>query len=219
MGEIIRFNHARASSSSRAAKAANLSALKPAVEARSVASTADHHSAGILLRWPHLVTRGTVVPTSDAIAASEGQSFTTARNESMSVMTRNLGQSVLKRKAILSLDGRNPLGHTVRMVESEAEAIYKREFRARVKESRVAAALKQWEIADALGMTQDKYKQYETRSLLPHHLIGRFCVICHINPEWLITGHGQKAIQPLRAIAHEPEQEAKLKPARKRRVA
>ena len=105
------------------------------------------------------------------------------------------------------------------MAESEAEAIYKREFRGRVKESRVASALKQWEIAEALGMTQDKYKQYETRSLLPHHLIGRFCVICHINPEWLITGRGTKAIQPLKTVAKEPEQEPKLKPARKRRAA
>jgi len=105
------------------------------------------------------------------------------------------------------------------MAETDAEVQYKLEFRARVKESRVAAKLKQWQIAETLGMTQDKYKQYETRSLLPHHLIGRFCVICHVNPEWLITGHGQKAIQPLKAVASEPQPEVRAKPAKKRKVA
>ena len=220
MSEIIRFqNHARTSAGSRAAKAVSFSALKPADAALSVARTEDHHSAGILLRWPHFVTRGTVVPTSDAIASREGQSSMIERNDVICVMPPLIGQSVLKGKAILSLDDKLSLGHTVRMAETDAEVQYKLEFRARVKESRVAAKLKQWQIAETLGMTQDKYKQYETRSLLPHHLIGRFCVICHVNPEWLITGHGQKAIQPLKAVAAEPEQEVKLKPARKRRVA
>jgi DNA-binding transcriptional regulator YiaG len=216
MSEIIRFqDHARTSAGSRAAKAVNVSALKPADAARSVASTDDHHSAGILFLCPHLVTRGTVVPTSDAIASREGQSSIIARNDVICVIPPLIGQSVLKRKAILSLDGKLSLGHTVRMAETESEAQYKLEFRARVKESRVAAKLKQWQIAEALGMTQDKYKQYESRSLLPHHLIGRFCVICRVNPEWLITGHGPRAIQPLKTVAGEPEPVARPKPTRK----
>jgi hypothetical protein len=218
MGGIIRY-HARASAGSRAANVISFSAFKPAADARSVAKTEDHHSAGILFLCPHFVTRGTVVPTSDAIASREGQSSIIARNDVICVMPPLIGQSVLKGKAILSLDGKLSLGHTVRMAETDAEAQYKIELRARVKESRVAAKLKQWQIAEALGMTQDKYKQYETRSLLPHHLIGRFCVICHINPEWLITGHGQKAIQPLKAVASEPQPEVRAKPAKKRKVA
>jgi transcriptional regulator with XRE-family HTH domain len=84
------------------------------------------------------------------------------------------------------------------MAETETESQYKRGFIGRVREARIARALKQWQIADALGMAQDKYKQYETRSYLPHHLIGRFCVICRVDPDWLITGHGKRSPKGLR---------------------
>lgn len=91
------------------------------------------------------------------------------------------------------------------MADSETESQYKQAFMARVAQARIARNLKQWQIAEALGMPQDKYKQYESRSLLPHHLIGRFCIICRVDPEWLLTGRGQKALQPLQAV-ESPEQ-------------
>jgi transcriptional regulator with XRE-family HTH domain len=78
------------------------------------------------------------------------------------------------------------------MAGSKTEAQYKQAFIARVKAARNAADMTQQQIADALGMPQDKYKQYETRTLLPHHLIGRFCIITRAYPEWLVTGRGQK---------------------------
>jgi hypothetical protein len=88
------------------------------------------------------------------------------------------------------------LGHSVRMAEPETELEYKQQFILRVTESRTASGMKQWQIAEAMGIPQDKYKQYETRSLMPHHLIGRFCIICRVDPEWLVTGRGKKPTGP-----------------------
>jgi predicted XRE-type DNA-binding protein len=82
------------------------------------------------------------------------------------------------------------------MAEPEAELEYKQQFILRVTKSRTASGMKQWQIAEAMGIPQDRYKQYETRSLMPHHLIGRFCIICRVDPEWLVTGRGKKPTGP-----------------------
>lgn len=105
------------------------------------------------------------------------------------------------------------------MPESETETQYKQRFIERVAQSRIAVALKQWEIAEAMGIAQDKYKQYEKRSLLPHYLIGRFCIICRVDPEWLVTGKGKKPLKPLKLATSEPEPVAKPKRGRARRAA
>jgi transcriptional regulator with XRE-family HTH domain len=81
------------------------------------------------------------------------------------------------------------------MAGSKTEAQYKQAFIERVKAARDAVDMTQQQIADALGMPQDRYKQYESRSLLPHHLIGRFCIITRADPEWLVTGRGQKPLK------------------------
>lgn len=120
----------------------------------------------------------------------------------------------------MALDGKNRLGHTVPMADSETEVQFKQEFIARVKSSRIATGLKQWQMAEALGnMPQDKYKQYESRSLLPHHLIGRFCLICRVDPSWLVTGQGEKALKPLQVAHSEPGPIAKPKRARRSKAA
>lgn len=105
------------------------------------------------------------------------------------------------------------------MADSETETEFKQRFTKRVKDARTALGWKQWQMADALDMPQDKYKQYEGRTLLPHHLIGRFCLITHVDPEWLLTGRGQKPIKALAVVPHEPAAAAKPKRARGRRVA
>ena len=96
----------------------------------------------------------------------------------------------------MALDTVMSLGHSVRMAEPETELEYKQRFILRITESRTASGMKQWQIAEAMGIPQDKYKQYETRSLMPHHLIGRFCIICRVGPEWLVTGRGKKPTGP-----------------------
>lgn len=68
---------------------------------------------------------------------------------------------------------------------------------ARVAAARAALGWKQWQMAEALDMPQDKYKQYEKRSLLPHHLIRRFCLISRIDMEWLLTGRGKMRLGEL----------------------
>lgn len=112
------------------------------------------------------------------------------------------------------MDGTLSLGQNVRMSESDVETKYKQEFMDRIRQARIARNLKQWQMGEALGMPQDKYKQYEGRSLLPHHLIGRFCIVTRVDPVWLLTGHGEKAIKPTRLAASEPAPVSK--PKRKR---
>ena len=69
-------------------------------------------------------------------------------------------------------------------------------------------------------MPQDKYKQYEGRSLLPHHLIRRFCLIARIDLEWLMTGQGKMRTAPLPDIIPDIQPARSTKPGRaKRKVA
>lgn len=112
------------------------------------------------------------------------------------------------------------LGHNVRMVQSETEAQFKQRFTKRIKEARIALGWKQWQMADALGITQDKYKHYESRSLLPHHQMGRFCLITRTDPEWLLTGQGQKPLKPIHPVeSTEPVQRKAPRKAKAKRAA
>lgn len=222
MGKIVRFperHHVR-TSCSRAARLVSKAADIPLERAFSVKSKEAQYSAGMLSRCHHLDTWAADTPGSSTARPSRDfpQSSMMLRNVVKLVMPKRIGPSVLKRKAFLSLDQKKSVGHTVPMSDSETEAEYKQAFMQRVKEARIARGLKQWEMAEALvpGMPQDKYKQYEGRSLLPHHLMGRFCLICRVDPEWLLTGKGKKALKPLREI--EAPASTKPVPVRKKSV-
>lgn len=218
MGVLYFPAHVRASSFVRT-KDTSISGVTPPDRAFSVERIADHFSTGMRFRCRHLITAGKLVETSDARSSREGHKSITSRNERILAMAHVLGQSVLKRKANLSLDRKNLLGHTVRMAESDSETQFKQAFTERVKAARIANNYKQWEMAEALGMPQDKYKQYEGRSYLPHHLIGRFCILCHIDPEWLMTGRGQKPLKLPHVVATEPEPVRKPKKVKRSRAA
>lgn len=99
-------------------------------------------------------------------------------------MEHILGQLVLKCKDVLSYDAEPARGDNTPMSRTE----YKRAFIARTKAARESAKLTQQQIADALRIPQDRYKQYETRSLLPHDLIPGFCLVTKIDPADLFTG-------------------------------
>lgn len=222
MGMLIRFPHRHARTSrktSRAAKAVKSSAVTPPSIALRVTRTADHHSAGMLSRCHHLETAEAPAPMSAAMASREVQSSMIARNDANFDMASRIGQTVLKIKDNRSLDCELPLGHNVRMPDSDAEAQFKQSFIKRVKQARAALGWKQWQMAEALDMPQDRYKQYESRSLLPHHLIGRFCLVTRVAPEWLLTGRGEKPIQSLKLAAGEPQKAAKPKRSRATRAA
>lgn len=111
------------------------------------------------------------------------------------------------------------LGQTVRMSESDLETQYKEEFTARVKAARIATGMKQWQVAEALGVPQDHYKHWEKSRLMPHHLIGRFCLVTRVDPVWIMTGHGEKPLKALHVAASEPAPVAKPKRARSRKAA
>jgi ribosome-binding protein aMBF1 (putative translation factor) len=216
---IIYLEEHLASAFSRAAKATSVSEVTPPDRAFSVERIADHRSAGILSRCRHFKTAGTRALTSEAKASGEGQRLITSRKERKLAMSANLGHSVLKRKDKLALDGKNPLGHDVRMAENESEAQFKQAFTDRVKTARIATGMKQWQIAELLQIPQDKYKQYEGRSYLPHHLIGRFCIVCRVDPVWLVTGKGQKPLRPPHVVESEPEPKPKTKRTRRSKAA
>ena len=86
------------------------------------------------------------------------------------------------------------------MAESDEKEQYKEEFIARVRDVRISTGKKQWQVAHLMGIKQDEYKHYEVGRLLPHHLIGRFCLITNVNPIWLLTGEGPKVLQPIQLL-------------------
>ncbi len=184
-------HHARASADSRAAKEVRSSAVTFADFARSVPSTSAHHTAGMLCLCHHLETTVALTRRSDAMASLEGQSSTTDRNEVIFDMSEPIGQTVLKSKAILSLDCELPLGHTVRMARRPLTDFECR-FLARTCAARRLVAASQDEFAPTLqdGMKQDHYKQYESRSPLPHELIERCLWLTGVSYEWLFSGRG-----------------------------
>ena len=104
------------------------------------------------------------------------------------------------------------------MADSDAKAQYEEEFIARVKAARIATGKKQWQVAELMDIKQDQYKHYEVGRVIPHHLIGRFCLICNIDPNWLLTGKGTKPLQPPQLIEAEKAPVPKVKSAKRRKA-
>jgi len=100
------------------------------------------------------------------------------------------------------------------MTETDEKDAYRLEFIDRVRRARSSTGKKQWEIAHAMGVEQDEYKHWESKRLMPHHLIARFCFACQIDPTWLLTGHGRMKGAP----APEPVPQEKPVSAKRRRA-
>lgn len=62
------------------------------------------------------------------------------------------------------------------------------DFISRVKAARIVSGKKPVEIAAALGVNLDTYNRWESRALLPHHLVMEFCRITGADPVMLLTG-------------------------------
>lgn len=181
MGDVIIFarRHRRAS---RAAISVKSEAEIPAARTVSQPKRADQRSQGMESRCHHLETAQELTPISDAIAPREGQSSITDRNE---FMESKLGHSVLEVKDNQPLDGTGPCVLPSGMSKTQASAAFKRAFIARTKAAREAKGLTQDQMARLLGLKQDRYKQYETRTMLPHELIPVFCFETGIAPRSL----------------------------------
>jgi hypothetical protein len=202
MGMLVQFvpRHGRTSAGSRsstgrAARSAKSSAVKPASLATSVESIADHHSAGMVSRWRHLCADQRPAPTSDAMASIEDHNAITSRKELIgTTMPNPLGQSVLKGKANLSYDHRSFSADSSNMAERMSETEERLAFIRRVRMAREARFPSQKPIMVILGISQEQqgtYKQYETRTPLPHRYILKFCAATGVSVEWLLTGEGE----------------------------
>jgi hypothetical protein len=61
-------------------------------------------------------------------------------------------------------------------------------FIERTRAARVVSGKKPVEVAAALGVNLDTYNRWETRALLPHHLVMDFCRITGADPVMLLAG-------------------------------
>lgn len=78
-----------------------------------------------------------------------------------------------------------------RMSETEEKAAFIR----RTRLAREARYETQKPMLTILGIEQGTYKQYETRTPLPHRFIPKFCAATGVSVEWLLTGEGEGPAQ------------------------
>jgi hypothetical protein len=77
------------------------------------------------------------------------------------------------------------------MAKKPSETEQKRAFIARVKAAREWRFSTQRPMLTILELDQGTYKQYETRTPLPHRFIPKFCAATGVSVEWLLTGTGE----------------------------
>jgi hypothetical protein len=202
MGMIVPFRHGRTSIDSpetggRAAKSASKSAVTPPSCAVDVARIALHHSDGMLLRWSHLRAFAAGAPMSEAIAPGDRQRAITERKDVRAGAIRPfIGQSVLKRKAELSHDLGHQLLDNCSMAERMSETEEKLAFIRRTRMAREARFKNQGPICTILDLDQGTYKQYETRTPLPHRYIPKFIAATGVSYEWLLADEGKGPEMP-----------------------
>lgn len=99
----------------------------------------------------------------------------------------------------LSVQGRTekqvtPLFRQLTMLDMKGQrkastpAMWRKEFIQRVKSARIVSGRKPVEVATELGVNLDTYNRWETRALLPHHMVMPFCRITGADPVMLLTG-------------------------------
>lgn len=81
-------------------------------------------------------------------------------------------------------------------VVNQTPAQYKSAFLRRVKIMREATRLSQAKMAEKLEITEKAYAKYEARSLMPHHLIPRFCSLTGFDVWFMLTGERAAAPRP-----------------------
>lgn len=197
-----RHSHARASAGSegavgaRAAKPVIIWGDNPAWIARSQPKMEDHHSAGMVSRCHHFETAEAPAPMSAARASLDGQSSITERNEVKSDMEASLGHMVLKCKAKVSYDYEQVGCQNGNMADRMSETEEKLAFIRRVRLARQSRYPTQNPMLTILEIDQGTYKQYETRTPLPHRYIPKFCAATGVSLVWLLTGEGKGPITP-----------------------
>jgi ribosome-binding protein aMBF1 (putative translation factor) len=113
-------------------------------------------------------------------------------------MTERLTQSPTRRRDSQPHDknaGENPVPVPTIVWMQAGTTDFRRDFLKRVRQARETTGWNQREMAEALGIPLKNYESYETRTLMPHHLIARFCLLTHISIHYLFTGR-TKVRQP-----------------------
>ena len=74
------------------------------------------------------------------------------------------------------------------MSEEQFEERFLSDLLSRTRSLREARGWSQAQMAEALGVSLARYKKYETRSPLPHHLIPRFAMLVGKDIEYVLCG-------------------------------
>lgn len=88
----------------------------------------------------------------------------------------------------------------VRPKPSAPPTVYKRAFVQRVRAARLGIGKSPAEMCKLLDVPKDTYHRYETRTLLPHHLIELFCQLTGKDIEWMLTGVPRLQVVPSQGI-------------------
>lgn len=156
-----------------------------------VLSIAHHQSAGMELRSPHLRTASGLAPMSDAILNRSGQSpMTSVKDLGVSDMHPVIVHSVLERKSEMSCDTETDILDNPamdRMTETEETEAFIR----RTRMAREAKFKTQLPVYSYLEVRQSHYKHWETKRPMPRRFIPKFCTLCEVSMEWLLTGEGK----------------------------
>lgn len=89
----------------------------------------------------------------------------------------------------MSRDTLSDVTNIGRMAErTKTPAKYKTAFCQRIANARDSAGFTQETMGKALGIGRDRYAKYETRSLMPHHLLVEFCKLTGHHPWYILTG-------------------------------
>lgn len=71
---------------------------------------------------------------------------------------------------------------------------YREDFIARIEAARLVSGMEREQVVEALckrtglAIKLDTYKKWESRALLPHHLIIPFCEVTGADPYMILTG-------------------------------
>jgi DNA-binding XRE family transcriptional regulator len=93
--------------------------------------------------------------------------------------------------------------HNGRMSQWPTQQQFQSDFRQRLRQLRGERS--QADMAKALEIEHEAYKKYETRSMLPHHLLPRFAFMVGCDLSFLLTGKSEGRKIPAR---RQPSDEA-----------
>lgn len=80
---------------------------------------------------------------------------------------------------------------TRRRTRQTTPAEYHAAFVTRVREARRALGWSQERMAKELDIPQDHYKHYEGRSIMPPHVLVKFCQITGLDSWFMLTGQSR----------------------------